>query len=70
MKNLLENVHNPYLMEVLYKFVDSDLTHMWLLESKLIPNLVAMLQTEESEEVSIILTIVSICKISYQSLFY
>lgn len=50
--NLIENVHNPHLMEILYKLVDTNLTHQRLLETQLFYNLVKNLKKGESEEVS------------------
>jgi len=35
-------------MEMLYKFVDSDISHQWLVESKLLFMLISQLSKEES----------------------
>ena len=46
-RNLVENINNPYLLDVLYKLVDSDLTHRWLVEARLIPSLADGLNSSE-----------------------
>jgi hypothetical protein len=51
-RNLAENIHDPHLTHILYKLVDSDMTHRWLLETQLIPTLASILSSSESLEVS------------------
>ena len=48
----MENVHNSYLMEILYKLVDSNLTHQRLMESQLFYSLAKILDENEPIEVS------------------
>jgi hypothetical protein len=49
--SLLLNTHDPHLMDLLYKFVDCDITHQWLFEADLVTRLVALLHHEETIEV-------------------
>jgi len=47
---MLLNSFDPHLMELLYKFVDCDITHQWLYDADLITRLVALLHPEETFE--------------------
>jgi len=46
----VENVHDNYLMEMLFKLVDCGITHQWLHEANLVPKLVELLRESNSEE--------------------
>ena len=46
--SLLTHTKEPNLMEIIYKFVDSDLAHQWLLECDLVARLISLLHFEES----------------------
>ena len=54
--SLVFNIHDPNLVEVLYKFVDTELVHQWLFEGELITRLITLLHQDEPIEVRIILS--------------
>lgn len=53
-RNLVENIHNPYLIDVLYKLIDSDLTHRWLVEARLVPSLADALDSSQPLMVGVV----------------
>merc|ERR1712137_1158693 len=65
--SLLTHTKEPNLMEIIYKFVDSDLAHQWLLECDLVARLISLLHFEESlatqeSAANVLVGILSLCQ--------